>query len=367
MTAAVLLALASGTYYLLAFAAAMNWRNGAAKSRGELPPVSILKPVHGRDPRFWEAIRSHAEQDYPDFEILFAVNDPCDPALEDIRRLAAEYPGLPIRVTVSSRKAPNGKVGLLADMAAQACGRVLVVNDSDIIVGPDYLRSVVPRLAERNVGLVTCLYRATAESPASRWEALGIATEFTPSVLVARLIGKADFALGATMALRADDLRRIGGFEAIEDYLADDYQLGHRMAGAGYRVKFAPTVVETDLGGESWADTWRHQLRWARTIRTSQPAGYLGYVVTHATLWSLVAAAAGAWPVGVACLGIRMAAGIAAGTRVLNDRAVLRQWYLIPARDLFGFVTWVAGLIGTTVYWRGQRLRLSRDGKIRPA
>ena len=169
------------------------------------------------------------------------------------------------------------------------------------------------------------------------------------------------------MALRTERLSEIGGFKAIEDYLADDYQLGNRIARAGYLVKFAPTIVETSLGAGSWGEIWRHQLRWSRTVRVSQPAGYLGYAVTHATLWSLLAAATGAWALGLACLGIRLLAGVAVGTRVLNDPAVLRRWYLIPARDLFGFATWLAGLAGTTVVWRGQKLRLSRDGKIRRA
>ena len=169
------------------------------------------------------------------------------------------------------------------------------------------------------------------------------------------------------MALRAEHLRAIGGFEAIEEYLADDYQLGHRITRAGYRVSFAPTVVETDLGGESWADTWRHQLRWARTIRVSHPAGYAGYAVTHATLWSILAAIAGAWPLAAVCLGIRIVAGVAVGAGVVGDRAVLRQWYLIPARDLWGFATWLGGLAGDSVVWRGRRLRLSRGGKILPA
>ena len=124
-------------------------------------------------------------------------------------------------------------------------------------------------------------------------EALGIATEFAPSVLVARLLGQAEFALGSTMVFRAETLRHIGGFEAIADYLADDYQLGRHISRLGYRIEFAPVVVETDLGGESWAETWRHQLRWSRTIRVSRPAGYFGYVVTHATFWALVALAAG--------------------------------------------------------------------------
>ena len=152
---------------------------------------------------------------------------------------------------------------------------MLLVNDSDIVVEPGYLRAVAAPLADPAVGLVTCLYRARAESWPSRWEALGIATEFAPSVLVARLLGVAEFALGSTMAFRAEDLREIGGFAAIADYLADDYQLGRHISALGYRIEFAPVVVETDLGAESWADAWRHQLRWSRTIRVSRPVGLL--------------------------------------------------------------------------------------------
>src|SRR5262249_24655154 len=156
----------------------------------------------------------------------------------------------------------------------QARHPLLLVNDSDIVVEPGYLRAVTAPLADPKIGLVTCLYRAAADSRASRAEALGIATEFAPSVLVARMLGVADFALGSTMVFRADALRKIGGFGAIVDYLADDYQLARHIADLGYRIHFAPVVVETDLGAESWTQTWRHQLRWSRTIRVSRPGGY---------------------------------------------------------------------------------------------
>ncbi|MCL4401226.1 MAG: bacteriohopanetetrol glucosamine biosynthesis glycosyltransferase HpnI [Acidobacteria bacterium] len=360
------LALAGAVYYLLVLLATALWNRGPAPVLHYLPPVSILKPVHGRDPRFYEAIRSHAEQDYPEFEILFALNDPQDPALDDIHRLIAEYPRLNIRVMVSPRKAANGKVGLLADLAGQARYPVLLVNDSDIQVEPTYLRRVVAALEQPKVGLVTALYRATSESRASRCEALGIATEFMPGVMVARLLGAADFALGSTMALTRAVLENIGGFGAIESFLADDYQLGQRVARSGYRIAIARTVVETDLGGESWVDTWRHQLRWSRTIRVSRPGGYAGSVIMHVTIWSLLAAVTGAWQIGAACLGIRILGAVAAGGFVLGDRGVLRQWYLIPLRDLWGFAVWAGGLFGHTVVWRGQRLWLSRDGRLHP-
>jgi ceramide glucosyltransferase len=223
---------------------------------------------------------------------------------------------------------------------------------------------VVAPLADNSVGVVTCLYRARAESRASRWEAIGIATEFVPSVLVARLVGVGEFALGATMVFRAEQIRQIGGFSAVEDYVADDYQLGRLVSELGYHVALARPVVETDLGGESWAQVWTHQLRWSRTIRVSRAGGYYGYAVTHATLWALAACAAGDWGIGLAALAARMLAGLAVGIGVLGDRRLTTDFYLIPVRDLWGFASWLCGLFGSEVEWRGRRLRLDKSGKI---
>jgi len=358
-------AVAAAAYYLLAIVAAWGRPPACPDRAGRRPaPLSILKPVHGRDLRFYEAILTHAAQDYPEFEILFGVSDPRDPALEDIARLKREFPGRRIEVVVVETNAPNAKVGVLAELAKRARYPLLLVNDSDIVAPPGYLRAVTAPLADPKVGLVTCLYRGVADSWASRSEALGISTEFAPSVLVARLLGQAEFALGSTMVFRTETLRQMGGFETIADYLADDYQLGRHISELGYRIEFAPVVVETDLGGESWAQTWRHQLRWARTIRVSRPAGYFGYVVTHATWWALVALAAGQWWAATAALGLRMVAGVVVGAGVLGDRRVAKDFWLMPLRDLFGFAVWLAGLFGHTVQWRDRELRLHPDGRI---
>jgi ceramide glucosyltransferase len=360
-------ALAAAAYYALAVVAAARWsRSSPPGGPASCPPVSILKPVRGRDPCFWDAIRSHAEQQYPEFEILFGVSDAGDPSLVDICRLQREYPALRIRTHVVSTTAPNRKAGVLAELARQARYPVLLVNDSDIRVPPGYLAAVTAPLADPEVGLVTCLYRAAAESWPARAEALGIATEFAPRVLVARLLGVAEFALGSTMVFRSATLAEIGGFEAIFDYLADDYQLGCRIHQRGYRIRFAPVVVETNLGAGGWAEVWRHQLRWSRTIRVSRPSGYFGYVVTHATFWAAVALAAGHWPVALLALAIRLWAGIWIGAGILRDPKTARDFWLIPLRDLAGFAVWLAGFSGDTVDWRGQKLRLLPNGKIRP-
>jgi ceramide glucosyltransferase len=168
------------------------------------------------------------------------------------------------------------------------------------------------------------------------------------------------------MVFRAKQIQQIGGFEAVEDYIADDYQLGKRVAGLGFKIELVKTVVETDLGGESWAEVWRHQLRWSRTIRVSRPGGYFGYAVTHATLWAIVALAAGAWPAALTAFAVRMAAGVLTSAAVLGERQILSDFWLIPARDLWGFAVWAGGLWGNTVKWRDKVLRVSRDGKITP-
>jgi len=355
-------ALAAAAYYLLALIAATQGRHREQAS--STPPISILKPIHGRDPHLYDALCSHATQRYPTFEILFGLTSLNDAAIEDIRRLQSAYPSIPISLHLVKTNAPNAKAGVLAQLARHARHSVLLVNDSDIKVPPNYLRDVAAPLADPHIGLVTCLYRAAADSWPSRAEALGIATEFAPSVLVARLLGVAEFALGSTMAFRAATLQQIGGFETIAPYLADDYQLGRHISQLGYRIRFASPVVETNLGAATWGQVWRHQLRWSRTIRVSRPSGYYGYAVTHATLWALVALAAGAWWAAALALTLRMIAGMWIGAIALQDRKTLRYFWMIPLRDLFGFTVWLAGLFGDTVVWRGQILRLRPDGRI---
>lgn len=355
----------AGCYYGIALGAALRrMARSRRPHRTGWPAVSILKPVHGRDPRFLDAIRTHAVQDYPNYEILFGSRNPQDPALEDAAQLAREYPALPIRIVPVHETAPNGKVATLIELARQARHPVLLVNDSDICVEPDYLRRVMAPLADPGVGVVTCLYRAAGESFAARFEALGIATEFAPSVLVARTVGVAEFALGSTMAFRREQLEAIGGFEALREYLADDYQLGLRMTAQGYRVAFSDTVVETGLQARRFGDAWRHQVRWSRTIRVSRPGGYFGYVITQATVWAALAWVTGSPRIAAATLAVRMAAGAACAAFVLKDWTSLRLAALMPVRDLWGFAVWVAGLRAGEVEWRGQRLRLARDGRI---
>jgi ceramide glucosyltransferase len=328
------------------------------------PPISILKPVKGLDLHFREAIRSHAVQDYPNYEIIFGVADPLDPAVPEIRRLMEEFPGRAIRLVISSTQAGNPKVGTLIDLAKEARYPVWLVNDSDVRVEAGYLNRIVGWLEQPGSGVVTCLYRATSDYWPGRWEAIGVATDFAASVLVAPYVRVRNFGLGATLLFRAEDLRATGGFEALADYLADDYFLGRRIASLGKKVVFPRLAVETSLGGRTWGEVWRHQVRWASTIRSVQGLGYLGLPFTNATLWALLALAAGAWWAALPLLALRLVVGVVVGAWVLGSKDVLRYFYLMPLRDLWGLAVWAAGLTGNTVVWRGARLRLTRDGRI---
>jgi ceramide glucosyltransferase len=359
-----ILVLCGVAYNVLAIVAVLRFKRREHPPRDFTPPISILKPIRGRDDRFFEAIRSHAALDYPLFEIVFGISVAGDPTLEDIARLEREFPRIPIRVIHTANNAANGKAGSLEILAREARYDILVVNDSDILVESSYLARVVSLLQPDDVGVVTCLYRAEASSWAAKAEALGIVTEFAPSVLVARLLSSSGFALGSTMAFRRSSLDAIGGFAALRDYLADDYQLGARIARLNKRVVLADTVVITSLGSGSLRDVWKHQLRWSRTVRVSRPAGYFGYLVTQISFWSAVTLAVGNPAIAASGFALRLLA--VAITLEKLDRRKLAFIAFVPLRDLFGMAVWLAGLFGSEVEWRGLHYWLNRNGTISP-
>ncbi len=369
MTVAIIvIAGAAALYQLLAIIAVLRHR-AQSPAGPQLPspnpqPVSILKPVYGKDVGFYEAIRSHALQQYPEFEILFGIRRADDPARVEVERLMREFDALPIRLVLCTTSAPNLKVGSLIDLAREARHPVLIVNDSDISVPPDYIRDVTAPLSDPGVGLVTCLYRAEAHDWPSRFEALAIATDFAPSTLVARLFGVSEFGLGSTLAFRRGDLDRIGGFQSIADYIADDYQLGHKLHALGLRNIISEVVVSTRLASGSWLGAWRHQVRWARTIRLSNGAGYAGLPITYASLWAAIAALFGLWWLALPLLAVRIFMAIVCGGLLLGSADVWKYCYAIPLRDLCGVAVWAAGLFGHTVVWRDQRLTLDAEGRI---
>lgn len=346
----------AAAYQLFAIIACLRFRASKPARPAPHPPVSILKPVRGLDAGFREAIASHCALP-GEYELLCGVRSLHDPAVALLR----EFPQ--VRVIECSTQAPNQKVGVLADLVREARYPVLIVNDSDIRVGVDYLDRVTAPLADPAVGLVTCLYRPEGATFAARFEGLGVSTDFAPSTLVARLVGVEEFAMGSTLAFRKADLESIGGFQTISEYLADDYQLGAKLHALGKKCVLSEELVATHLGGD-WGGIWTHQVRWARTIRVSKFGGYLGLPVTNATVWAVAAACAGHWQAALATLAVRMLMALESGWVVMRDRDVLRLWFLIPLRDLFAFAVWAVALFGNSVVWRGQKLRLDGQGRI---
>jgi ceramide glucosyltransferase len=364
-------------YFLSALGLASFLRDMRKKLRqaplpeGQLPPVSILKPLKGVDPEIWESFCSHCEQTYPQFQLIFGVSDPGDHAINVVRKLQAKYPKLAIELMVCDRVlGTNIKVSNLAQMLSAARHELLLVNDSDIRVPADYLRQVITPLADASVGLVTCLYRAVA-SPTlgSRLEALGISTDFVPGVLSARFLENGlHFGLGSTLAFRRRDLEAVGGFETLLDYLADDYELGRRIAATGKRVELSTATVTTFLPAYTLRQFLRHQLRWSRTIRDARRWGYAGLLFTFGLPWALLTllAARGAewaWILFALTFTMRLAVGFVAAEVVLRDRQLFRNILLLPLRDLIAPLVWAASFMSNRIHWRGDVFDL-KDGRL---
>ncbi len=342
---------------------------------GFMPDVSILKPVKGVDPQMYAGFVSHCRQEYAGaFEIVFGVGSMDDPAVGEIERLRAEFPECAIRlVECTERLGTSGKVSSLVQMLAQARYEHVVINDSDILVSSKYLERVMAPLTDARVGLVTAPYlgRTAMERSTvwSRLEALGIATDFLPGVLTARkLEGGIRFGLGSTLATTKLVLAMAGGLEPLAEFLADDYELGARIAGLGYRVELIDEVVETGVPQYGFQGFCEHQLRWMRAMRDSRKWGYAGLMVTYALPWAMltcVASGFALWSFSLLSVVVlaRVAVALSVGVGLLRDGQVLRDLWLLPLRDCFGLVFWVWSFGGNTVVWRGELFRL-KDGRL---
>lgn len=366
---------ASIAYCLLSLRAAARFlgRTSDPGQTRDWPGLSVLKPLKGADRELYEALRSHCLQDYPQYEILFGITEANDPAASLVRKLIAEFPERNLKlVNCDKRLGANGKVSTLAQLAPWAGNEILLVNDSDIRVRPDYLRTIACELQHRETGMVTCLYRGrAAPTVASRLEALTISTDFVPGVLVASLIERGlHFGLGSTLAFRRRELQAIGGFEAIVDYVADDYELGRRISEQGLKVELSSTVVETHIPAYRLAEFVSHQLRWARTIRASRPGGYAGLLLTFTLPWAVAAlllarGARWAWLLFAAAVLARMAVAAVSCRFVVQDQKAFDSLWLLPLRDFVVVLVWIGGLIGNKVVWRGEKFSLEA-GKLRP-
>jgi ceramide glucosyltransferase len=379
-----LLTLAGLAYLLLALwgtrSFAHYWMrqpDAMPRKTGFAPDVSILKPVKGIDPHMYEGLESHCRQRYAgSFEIVFGVGSMDDPAVDEIARLRTEFPDCAIRVVeCTERLGTSGKVSNLVQMLREARFEHMLINDSDICVSPLYLERVMECFRDASVGMVTAPYLGRTGASSSgrtlwaRLEALGISTDFLPGVLTARMLERGiRFGLGSTLATSKTVLEKAGGLEPLVEFLADDYELGVRIAASGYRVELCSEVVETTVPAYRFRGFCEHQLRWARSTRDSRRWGYVGLGITFALPWAVltcITSGLALWSFSLLSVVLlaRVAVALSAGVGILRDGQVLRDLWLLPLRDFFGLGFWAWSFAGDTVIWRGERFHL-RNGRI---
>jgi ceramide glucosyltransferase len=337
------------------------------RDNAPLPPVSVLKPVHGLEAQLQKNIESFFQQDYPSFEIIFAADDADDAALDVVREVCARYPHIPSRVLVTGTKWPNPVVYSFHCMAEAAAHDILVTADSDVQVGPHYLREIVPPMLDPQVGLLTCVYRGkNAAGFFSGLTAIGMSVEMTAGVLVANMLEGMKFGLGPTTVVRKDSLAAIGGYAALQDYIAYDFAIGDLIAKAGYRVVLSRNVIDHVVNQKSFRRMWQNQLRWAQTTRYSRPKGHFGsgliFAVPYGLLGFIAAAGLGHWIFGALLLAWsivnRLLEAWLVGWTVVRDPEIRRAPWLYPLRDLLGFAVWFASYLNLRYVWRDSRFEL---------
>ena len=339
--------------------------------RSFAPGVTLLKPLKGCDSTSESCLRSWLTQDYAGpLQILFGVASAEDPVCATVRGLLKEFPDADAQLRVCGPlTGANLKVSKLAELEPLAKHEVVVISDADVLVPPDLLTNVVAPLEAHETGLVNCFYRlANPTTPAMHCEAVAINADFWSQVLQSQSLKPLDFALGAVMATRRKELAEIGGFAALQDCLADDYQLGNRIARRGHRIALCPVVVECWSGPMGWRDVWHHQLRWARTIRVCQPLAYFFSILGNATLWPVLWAAL--YPAGreitfALCFCLtRMGTALNLQQLLTGVPAPLTRAWLVPVKDLLQAVLWLMSFLGNRVEWRGEEMRIRRDGTL---
>lgn len=372
--------ISSAIYLFLAVIAAIRFHCTALETTrsgnddAPLPPVTVLKPLHGMEPLVEQRLESFFRQDYPSFELIFGARKATDPVLRVVDALRQKYPEVRIRIILSGEPAyPNAKVHSLEKMVAAASYPYLVITDSDVQVASDFVKQVVCPLADPSVGLVTCIYRGVPTGGLwSRLEALGMSVAMSSGVLVAELLEGMKFALGPGMATRKDLLAKLGGIQVLGAYCSDDFVLGQLTYAAGKRVLLSHHVIDHFAVNRSARASLLHQVRWMRSTRFSRPLGHVGTVMTFAIPFGLLAMVAGlamgSWRLGFGLLSLaamnRIVLSIVMGWGVVRDPGSLWFCWLYPARDLLGFFLWCASFWGTEIVWRGERYQLVAGGKM---
>lgn len=352
-------------YSVLQIIAAVRYLAVRAPALQTSEPISVLKPLAGLDMDLESNLRTFFEQDYPAYELLFAVRHENDPAAQVVARLQQEFPSVRSRLLITGEPPyPNAKVFSLDRMQAAAANDLLVMSDSDIRVTPALLQTIAAEFQDPHLGVATCPYRAVpGPSLWSRLEATGMNTDFWGSALVARMLEGMHFAVGPTIAARRPVLQAIGGFDRLKDYLAEDFVMGKFAADAGHGVILSSYVIEHHIGDASLEQNVAHRIRWARSTRRSRPAGYIGQLFTMPFPLAVLVVALSPtwWPVLAATLIVRALAAYAVSRRVLQAKI---NWLLLPIEDVIGFCFWIAGFFGNTITWRNRRYRLDAEGRF---
>jgi ceramide glucosyltransferase len=359
----------TGCLYL-ATAAAMALRFGGHRppTNGKPLSVTILKPLHGEGPRIFRCLASFCRQRYPaPVQIVFGVEEAADAAIPLVKRLQAAFPGNKIELTIDPRAhGGNRKISNLANIAGLADHDIVVLSDSDIEVDPDYLARIVGELQQPGIGAVTCLYHGISGTRTwARLSALAINAQFLPSVIVGVTCRLAQPCFGATIALRREMLARVGGLEQFADALADDYSIGEAVRSMGAEVAISPVSVGHLCKDQTARELCSHELRWARTIRSIDPVGYFGSIITHPFPLALLAALLGAGRGAVALAALAVLCRIILLKCVERRFSLERQAYwLVPLRDLVSFVIFVWSLFGTSVDWNGETYQVTSQGTL---
>ncbi len=367
----LILCLSAISYYCYGIYAAIEFFSHPTKiDRDFQPPISILKPICGLDIDTYENFASFCQQDYPEYQIIFGVLDEGDPSVEVVKKIISDFPEIDICLVVSDRAiGTNLKVSNLANAQAKAKYSILLLADSDVRVGSNYLRRVIQPMRDPSVGVVTCLYRPLVRGWVAILEAIGISTEYHPSILVARKLEGMKFALGPTIVIRKTVLEAVGGFLAIADYLADDFQLGYLPAQAGYKVVLSDYIIDHLITTENFIDLIDRQTRWNCCTRVSRPWGYLGLIFTYGTVTSsLFLIATGGAILGWAAFALawttRLIMAWIVGVNCLDDGITKKFLWLVPLADHTRFLLWCYSFVGNTFSWRGRRLKLTKGGKL---
>ncbi len=370
----VLLILIAGAvvYYILCAIATARFYTTPKPERGaNYQPVSVLIPVCGVDDDSRKNWESFCEQDYENYEVLFGVMNPKDPAVPILKEVVEKFPDRAKLIFCLEVRGLNHQVSNFMHLFEAAQHEIVIFTDSDIYVQPHYLRTVTPPLADPSIGLVTCGYVAHGpEFPIPAIASLGRCTDNMPSVLLARCLqgGNLWFAFGATMAIRKSVLAQAGGLQSIVNRIGSDYQIGNMVVNAGYRIELSPYITETDGGRQSFPQLFQRELRWARTIRYLEGPLYYGNMFTCGTVYCiplLLLSGVQPWAVivSLAIITVRVVQALVA-IYSMDCPKLVRWLWALPLRDLLSFIIFIGGAFGNRIYWRGRRLQLGMGGTL---